>query len=114
MGGHLQTFKRFTNFIHPVTIRLRRPPGKPRSTLCEVMHRIFGEDNAVISGVESSQDPAAMKLKILSQSYNEDAGDLLDPASLNTGSPYATTSTSSQVCPAVDDSPAEDPLPDDL
>ncbi|KAK9955944.1 hypothetical protein ABG768_015782 [Culter alburnus] len=54
-----------------------------------------------------------MKLDILSQS-------------LNTGSPYATpafdvlSSTSSQVCPvvddipAVDDSPAEDPLPDDL
>ncbi|KAF4109325.1 hypothetical protein G5714_010398 [Onychostoma macrolepis] len=90
------------------------------------MQRVLGEDNAVISGVEGSQDPAAMKLQILSQSYNEDAGDSPGPASLNMGSLYATPAldvlscTSSEVCPvvnyspAVNDSLAEDPLPDDL
>ncbi|KAJ8353227.1 hypothetical protein SKAU_G00207940 [Synaphobranchus kaupii] len=97
------------------------PPGKPLSALCEVVQRILGEDNAVISGVEGSQDPAAMKLPSLSQGYNEDAGESPDPASLNTGSPCAShASTSRQVslaedCIVVDDDgPAEDPLPDDL
>lgn len=60
---------------------------------------------------------------VLFFSYNEDAGDSPDPAALYTGSTPAfdvLSSTSSQVCPVVDDIPAvddslaEDPLPDDL
>ncbi|KAL0964176.1 hypothetical protein UPYG_G00320240 [Umbra pygmaea] len=96
------------------------PPGKPLSALCEVVQRILGEDNVAISGVEGSQDPAAMKLEMLTQSHNEDAGESPEPASLNRGALHATPaldvlpSTSSQVCSVVDDGTAEDPLPDDL
>ncbi len=94
------------------------PLDKPLSALCEVVQRVLGEDNAVISGVEGSQDPAAMKLQILSQRCGPNYFWLTQ--NHDTPALDVLSSTSSQICPvvnyspAVDDSTAEVPLPDDL
>ncbi|KAM8762478.1 uncharacterized protein AB9X84_007228 isoform 1-T1 [Acanthopagrus schlegelii] len=43
------------------------PPGKDLSEVAEVVQRILEEDNPWISGLDGSQDPAAMKLELLSK-----------------------------------------------
>lgn len=43
------------------------PPGKDLSAVAEVVQRILGEDNPSISVLDGGQDPAAMKLELLSK-----------------------------------------------
>ncbi|KAL7390974.1 hypothetical protein ABVT39_002140 [Epinephelus coioides] len=49
------------------------PPGKDLSAIAEVVQHILREDNASISGLDSGQDPAAMKLDLLSKGLDRDA-----------------------------------------
>ncbi|XP_030271960.1 uncharacterized protein LOC115581168 [Sparus aurata] len=49
------------------------PPGKDLSAVAEVVQRILGEDNPSISGLDGGQDPAAMKLELLSKGLDRDA-----------------------------------------
>ncbi|XP_030267612.1 uncharacterized protein LOC115590188 [Sparus aurata] len=49
------------------------PPGKDLSAVAEVVQRILGEDNPSISVLDGGQDPAAMKLELLSKGLDRDA-----------------------------------------
>ncbi|XP_030270432.1 uncharacterized protein LOC115580327 [Sparus aurata] len=98
------------------------PPGKDLSAVAEVVQRILGEDNPSISGLDGGQDPAAMKLELLSKGLDRDAlgespvspgiSDAHSPSAFDAVQPGPSTSCeatgNNQVAEVSDCEPAEE------